>query len=66
MAALQYERLQKLGVPEAEEIAPCDVLVDALFGRITSYNVCYTKLLRGIARISRINSISLFFIHDFY
>jgi len=32
MAALQYERLQKLGVPEAEEIAPCDVLVDALFG----------------------------------
>ncbi|UFS62660.1 NAD(P)H-hydrate dehydratase [Sulfurimonas sp. HSL-3221] len=32
MARLQYERLQKLGVPVVDAITPCDVLVDAIFG----------------------------------
>jgi len=32
MAALQYERLQKVGGTVSEEIASCEVLVDAFFG----------------------------------
>jgi len=32
MATLQFERLQKLGVPVVTELSACDVLVDALFG----------------------------------